>query len=63
MKDRYYVGHTGDDLEKRLSKHNSNHKGFTGGQGDWQVILPNHLIQSQKRMPGRKRLNPGKAEE
>jgi putative endonuclease len=28
--DRYYIGHTGDDLQERLRKHNSNHKGFTG---------------------------------
>ena len=35
--DRYYVGHTGDDLQERLRKHNSNHKGFTGKIGDWIV--------------------------
>ncbi|MDQ3191676.1 MAG: GIY-YIG nuclease family protein [Bacteroidota bacterium] len=32
---KYYVGYTGDTLEERLKKHNSNHKGFTGGKGDW----------------------------
>jgi putative endonuclease len=32
--DKYYVGFTGDLLEERLSRHNSNHKGFTGGR-DW----------------------------
>jgi putative endonuclease len=36
--DRYYVGHTGDDLQERLRKHNSNHKGFTGKIGDWTII-------------------------
>jgi putative endonuclease len=35
--DKYYVGYTGDDLESRLKKHNSNHKGFTGGKGDWEI--------------------------
>ena len=35
--DKYYVGFTGDDLVERLRKHNSNHKGFTGGIGDWHV--------------------------
>ncbi|MBL7910664.1 MAG: GIY-YIG nuclease family protein [Bacteroidia bacterium] len=30
-KNKYYVGHTGDDLVERIRKHNSNHKGFTGG--------------------------------
>ena len=35
---KYYVGHTGESIIERLRKHNSNHKGFTGGIGDWQVI-------------------------
>ena len=34
---KYYVGYTGDDLVNRLRKHNTNHKGFTGGYGDWEV--------------------------
>ena len=36
-KNRYYIGSTGDFLEERIRKHNSNHKGFTGGIGDWQL--------------------------
>ena len=32
---KYYAGHTGDTLQERLRKHNSDHKGFTGGKGDW----------------------------
>ena len=35
--DKYYIGFTGDELGERLRKHNSNHKGFTGGIGDWVV--------------------------
>ena len=38
IRDRYYVGHTGDDLQERLRKHNSNHKGFSGGVGDWIIV-------------------------
>ena len=37
-RDKYYTGHTGDNLEERLRKHNSDHKGFTGGSGDWQLV-------------------------
>ena len=33
--DKYYVGSTGDEIENRIRKHNSDHKGFTGGKGDW----------------------------
>ncbi len=34
----FYVGHTCDDLSERLRKHNSNHKGFTGVNVDWEVV-------------------------
>ena len=36
-KKKYYIGST-SNLEERLNKHNSNHKGFTGGIGDWKII-------------------------
>jgi putative endonuclease len=35
---KYYIGHTGDAIEERLRKHNSNHKGFTGKVNDWKVV-------------------------
>ena len=38
VKNRYYVGYTGDDLAERTRKHNSNHKGFTGNCGDWILV-------------------------
>ena len=38
VKNRYYVGYTGDDLAERIRKHNSNHKGFTGNTGDWALL-------------------------
>lgn len=45
--DRYYIGHTGDNLQERLRKHNSNHKGFTGKIGDWvMVYLEIHSTKS-----------------
>ena len=37
FRDKYYIGST-SDLEKRLAKHNTNHKGFTGKAGDWKVV-------------------------
>ncbi|RYY67221.1 MAG: GIY-YIG nuclease family protein [Chitinophagaceae bacterium] len=37
-RDRYYVGATCDELEGRLKRHNSNHKGFTGSKADWLVV-------------------------
>jgi putative endonuclease len=35
--DRYYVG-VSKDLMERLRKHNTKHKGFTGGIGDWRIV-------------------------
>jgi putative endonuclease len=35
---KYYVGFTADDMQERLRKHNSNHKGFTGRKADWVVV-------------------------
>ncbi|HYD92031.1 MAG TPA: GIY-YIG nuclease family protein [Flavobacterium sp.] len=37
-KDKYYVGHTGESLNERLRKHNSDHKGFTGQTTDWVIV-------------------------
>ena len=34
-KNKFYIGFTSDDLEERIRKHNSNHKGFTGNVNDW----------------------------
>ena len=37
-KNKYYVGFTAGNLEDRIKKHNSNHKGFTGKTGDWMLV-------------------------
>jgi putative endonuclease len=31
IKNKYYVGYTGEDLKERLRKHNSNHNCKSGG--------------------------------
>jgi len=36
--DRYYVGYTGDMLQERIRKHNTNHKGYTGIANDWELL-------------------------
>ncbi|MGV8915043.1 MAG: GIY-YIG nuclease family protein [Kaistella sp.] len=35
---KYYIGHTGEDLEERLRKHHSNHSGFTSKAKDWSIL-------------------------
>lgn len=36
--DKFYVGST-EELESRLRRHNSNHKGFTGKVNDWEIVF------------------------
>ncbi len=43
---KYYIGYTGDELNERIRKHNSNHKGFTGHNGDW--VLKYQELYSSK---------------
>ena len=38
LRDKYYIGFTGDDLQTRVRKHNTNHKGFTGHVNDWELV-------------------------
>lgn len=35
-KDKYYFGAC-QDIQERLKKHNTNHSGFTGKNGDWEL--------------------------
>ena len=37
-KDKYYVGSSRHDLVDRIRRHNSKHKGFTGGEADWVIV-------------------------
>jgi putative endonuclease len=37
--DRYYIGHTCDNVLERLRKHNSNHRGYTGKFNDWEIVF------------------------
>ena len=47
---KYYIGFTGEVLDERLRKHNSNHKGFTGGKGDWKIVYTEeYLTESEAR--------------
>ena len=48
IKNNYYIGYTGDDLNERIRKHNSNHKGFTGGIGDWILVYSETFNTAQE---------------
>ena len=34
---RYYIGTTGEELKERIRRRNTNHNGFTGKKGDWEL--------------------------
>ena len=36
--DKFYVGHTRESISERLSKHLSNHDGYTAKAKDWVVV-------------------------
>ena len=48
IRNKYYIGHTGDDLSERLRKHNSHHKGFTGNTGDWKIVYIEQYTSKQE---------------
>jgi putative endonuclease len=48
--DKYYVGYTGDDLETRLQKHLSNHRGFTGRAKDWEIVYSEVYVNKAEAM-------------
>ena len=59
--DRFYVGFTGDEIEERLRKHNSNHKGFTGKFNDWQVVYTEIFTTKQEAMVREKEMKAWKS--
>ncbi len=36
--DKFYIGQTCENLDERLRKHLSNHKGFTAKIKDWKIV-------------------------
>ena len=49
-RNRYYIGFTGDVIQERLRKHNSNHKGFTGSKADWIIVYTENYNDKKEAM-------------
>ncbi|MBA6154213.1 GIY-YIG nuclease family protein [Gelidibacter maritimus] len=44
---RYYIGHTCDEMDERMRKHLTAHKGFTARAKDWEILYTEiHLDKS-----------------
>lgn len=59
-RDKYYVGST-SDLEKRLAKHNTNHKGFTGKIGDWVIVYFETFVAKEQALAREKQIKSWKS--
>ena len=47
---RYYIGFTEGSVKLRLSKHLSNHKGFTSKAKDWTIVYTQAFNTKQLAM-------------
>jgi putative endonuclease len=43
---KFYIGYTAGEMNSRLLKHLSNHKGFTANAKDWEVV---HIEQFETK--------------
>ncbi len=60
--DKFYVVHYHENLEERLCKHFSNHKGFTAKAKDWKIAYYEKL-ENKTEVTGEKwRLREGNHE-
>ena len=44
---RYYVGMTGDLIDERIRRHNSNHIGFSANAKDWELKYSESFISKK----------------
>jgi putative endonuclease len=59
-KNKFYTGFT-QNLEERIRKHNSNHKGFTGGCGDWILKYKEEFLDRQDALNREKQIKSWKS--
>jgi putative endonuclease len=58
--DRYYVGSC-EDVIARLKKHNTNHSGFTGKKGDWEIKHAEGFSQKSEALQREKQIKGWKS--
>jgi putative endonuclease len=61
LKNKFYIGYTSDELSERLRKHNTDHKGFTGGVRDWELKYSEQYSTKSEAMKREKEINPSYA--
>ncbi len=58
---RFYIGYTGDEMHVRLSKHNANHKGFTGKNADWALKYAEVFMTKKEALKREKEIKAWKS--
>ena len=61
LRDKYYIGYSGDAIESRLKKHNANHKGFTGKHADWVLKYSEIYCSKEEAMKRERQLKSWKS--
>ena len=61
LKNKFYIGYTSDELSERLRKHNTDHKGFTGGVGDWELKYSEQYSTKSEAMKREKEIKNWKS--
>ncbi|MDA3892755.1 MAG: GIY-YIG nuclease family protein [Salinivirgaceae bacterium] len=46
--DKFYIGFTDGDVNERLQKHLSKHKGFTSKAKDWNIVFTEFFETKEK---------------
>ena len=58
---KYYIGITGDIIEERIRRHNSNHKGFTGKTNDWEIVYTKYFENKKDAIAKEKEIKSWKS--
>ncbi len=58
---KYYIGFTGNDIEHRLTKHLSTHKGFTAKAEDWKLVYSEKYETKELAMKREKEIKKWKS--
>ncbi|MBU3714815.1 MAG: GIY-YIG nuclease family protein [Ferruginibacter sp.] len=61
LRDVYYIGSTGDSLEERLRRHNTNHNGFTGSVNDWMYYYVEEYSSKEEAVRREKEIKSRKS--
>ncbi len=60
-RNKFYIGSTGDSIEERIRKHNSNHAGFTGQANDWHLVYKEEFADKSMAFKREKKLKGWKS--